>query len=192
MKRFSSWALSLLVVAGSLSGLASCNSARYYQFTTHSSAYHPAVARVAAPVPATGVTAAAAVADVAVPALSAATAPALPVGAVEPGATVTAGPATPPLSSRLETARADQQLTRAQERRYERVLKRVKSLEATQPAAARELDVVALILAIFIPPLGVIVHEKTLNAKFWISLLLTLLFFFPGMIYAILVVTDTI
>lgn len=49
-----------------------------------------------------------------------------------------------------------------------------------------------VILAIIIPPLGVYIHEKDINDKFWISLLLTVLFWLPGAIYAILVVTETI
>ncbi|KAA3438827.1 YqaE/Pmp3 family membrane protein [Rufibacter hautae] len=53
-------------------------------------------------------------------------------------------------------------------------------------------DIVEILLAIFIPPLGVFLHEGEVNSRFWISLLLTLLFFLPGVIYALLVVTDTI
>lgn len=53
-------------------------------------------------------------------------------------------------------------------------------------------NVVEIILAILLPPLGVYLHEGDINSRFWISLLLTLLFFIPGVIYALLVVTDTI
>lgn len=49
--------------------------------------------------------------------------------------------------------------------------------------------VLLVILALFIPPLAVYLHQKAINTKFWISLLLTLLFFLPGVIYAILVIT---
>ena len=105
-----------------------------------------------------------------------------------------AAPAAPRLSEQLASARAEHQLTRAQERRYERVLSRVKTEEARREAAGQsKVEAVELILAIFLPPIGVLVHEKgQLTTRFWISLLLTLLFFFPGMIYAILVVTDSI
>lgn len=44
------------------------------------------------------------------------------------------------------------------------------------------------ILAILLPPLAVYLHENAINAKFWISLLLTLLFWIPGVIYALIVV----
>ena len=46
----------------------------------------------------------------------------------------------------------------------------------------------ALIYAILLPPLGVYLHEGEVNTRFWISLLLTLLFFIPGVIYALIVV----
>lgn len=49
-----------------------------------------------------------------------------------------------------------------------------------------------IVLAIFIPPLAVALHEKGINNRFWISLLLTILFFIPGMIYSILVITHSI
>lgn len=45
-----------------------------------------------------------------------------------------------------------------------------------------------IIFAILIPPLGVYLHEGVINKKFWIDLLLTILFFLPGMIYALVVV----
>ena len=49
-----------------------------------------------------------------------------------------------------------------------------------------------VILAIILPPLGVYIHEKEIGNKFWISLILTLLLFLPGIIYSLLVVTDII
>ncbi len=49
-----------------------------------------------------------------------------------------------------------------------------------------------IILAILLPPLAVYLHEGEVNTKFWISLLLTLLFWLPGVIYALLVVLDEV
>ena len=48
----------------------------------------------------------------------------------------------------------------------------------------------AIIFAILIPPVGVVLHENQVTTKFWISLLLTFIFWLPGMIYSLLVVTD--
>jgi len=45
-----------------------------------------------------------------------------------------------------------------------------------------------VILAIILPPLAVFLHENALNTKFWLSLLLTLIFWIPGVIYALIVV----
>jgi uncharacterized membrane protein YqaE (UPF0057 family) len=50
--------------------------------------------------------------------------------------------------------------------------------------------VVLIILAILLPPLAVYLHQGEINGKFWISVLLTLLFILPGIIYSLLVVTD--
>ena len=54
-----------------------------------------------------------------------------------------------------------------------------------------ETDIVLLaILAILLPPLAVYLKEGEINSKFWISLILTLIFWIPGVIYALLVVFD--
>jgi len=45
-----------------------------------------------------------------------------------------------------------------------------------------------VILAILLPPLAVYLHEGEINNKFWLDLILTLLFFLPGVIYALIVV----
>jgi uncharacterized membrane protein YqaE (UPF0057 family) len=45
-----------------------------------------------------------------------------------------------------------------------------------------------VILAILLPPLAVFLHEGVINNRFWISLLLTLLFWLPGVIYALIII----
>ena len=45
-----------------------------------------------------------------------------------------------------------------------------------------------VILAILLPPLAVFLHQGEINNKFWISLLLTLIFWLPGVIYALIVI----
>lgn len=49
-------------------------------------------------------------------------------------------------------------------------------------------QVLLIILAIILPPLAVYLHEGVINGKFWLDLILTLLFFLPGVIYALIVV----
>jgi uncharacterized membrane protein YqaE (UPF0057 family) len=61
----------------------------------------------------------------------------------------------------------------------------------TQKAAKAEPStntILLAILAILLPPLAVYLHEGSINGKFWLSLLLTLLFWIPGVIYALIVV----
>lgn len=48
--------------------------------------------------------------------------------------------------------------------------------------------ILLVILALLLPPLAVYLHEGEINTRFWISLVLTLLFFVPGVIYALIVV----
>jgi uncharacterized membrane protein YqaE (UPF0057 family) len=45
-----------------------------------------------------------------------------------------------------------------------------------------------VILAIILPPLAVYLHEGVINNRFWISLLLTILFWLPGVIYALIII----
>lgn len=52
--------------------------------------------------------------------------------------------------------------------------------------------IIEILLAIFIPPLGVWLHEDSITTNFWISLVLTLLFILPGSIFSVLVVLDLI
>ena len=44
------------------------------------------------------------------------------------------------------------------------------------------------LLALFIPPLAVALYEDDITSHFWIALLLTLLFFLPGVIYALVII----
>ncbi|MEO6638001.1 MAG: YqaE/Pmp3 family membrane protein [Ginsengibacter sp.] len=57
--------------------------------------------------------------------------------------------------------------------------------EGSEPSTNQLLLV---ILAILLPPLAVYLHEGEINGKFWLDLILTLLFFLPGVIYALIVV----
>lgn len=45
-----------------------------------------------------------------------------------------------------------------------------------------------VIIAILLPPLAVFLHEGRINNRFWIDLILTLLFYLPGLIYALIVI----
>jgi uncharacterized membrane protein YqaE (UPF0057 family) len=66
------------------------------------------------------------------------------------------------------------------------LMKTYKAEKAADDASTNTL--LLAILAILLPPLAVYLHEGAINAKFWISLLLTLIFWLPGVIYALIVI----
>ena len=74
------------------------------------------------------------------------------------------------------------------ERRATRKIAKAQLKEARRSGNAEEVDrALLIILAIFIPPLAMLLYDGV-TARFWISLLLTLLFFLPGMIYTLVVI----
>ncbi len=78
--------------------------------------------------------------------------------------------------------------------RLKEVNKQVNLFKANK-AKGMDVDdrtILLVVLAIVLPPLAVYLHEDAINTKFWISLLLTLLFWVPGVIYALLVVFDVV
>ena len=66
-------------------------------------------------------------------------------------------------------------------------LKEFKSEKAAGMAPSTN-TLLLVILALLLPPLAVYLHQGEINTKFWISLILTLLFIIPGIIYALIVV----
>jgi uncharacterized membrane protein YqaE (UPF0057 family) len=48
-------------------------------------------------------------------------------------------------------------------------------------------DLVLILCGLFIPPLGVFLYEGAITNNFWLDLLLTFFFWFPGVIFAFLV-----
>lgn len=69
--------------------------------------------------------------------------------------------------------------------------KKQKHVKMSNKSLMGSETVLLVILAILLPPLAVGLYEG-ITTRFWISLLLTILFWLPGVIYAILVVTGTI
>ena len=49
------------------------------------------------------------------------------------------------------------------------------------------MDIIRIIVAIFVPPLGVFL-QVGLGRDFWINLILTLLFYIPGLIHALYII----
>jgi uncharacterized membrane protein YqaE (UPF0057 family) len=68
--------------------------------------------------------------------------------------------------------------------------KEIKAFKAAKKAGTEPSTntLLLVILAILLPPLAVYLHQGEINSKFWIALLLTLLFWLPGVIYALIVI----
>lgn len=82
-------------------------------------------------------------------------------------------------------------LTRAERKtRMKEVKKMLREYKATKKAGGdvSTNQVLLGILCVILPPLAVGLHQGELNGKFWLSVLLTLLFWLPGIIYALIVV----
>ena len=74
--------------------------------------------------------------------------------------------------------------------RIKEAKKEIKAFKAAKKAGAEPSTntLLLVILAILLPPLAVYLHQGEINSKFWISLILTLLFWLPGVIYALIVI----
>lgn len=70
------------------------------------------------------------------------------------------------------------------------VKKEIKNFKAEKKKGsdASTNTLLLVILAILLPPLAVYLYEGEINNRFWISLLLTLLFWVPGIIYALILI----
>ncbi len=66
--------------------------------------------------------------------------------------------------------------------------KALKDFRKNKSGDADSNTILLCILAILLPPLAIYLKEGEINSKFWIGLLLTLLFWLPGIIYALLVI----
>ncbi|MGB3548855.1 MAG: YqaE/Pmp3 family membrane protein [Saprospiraceae bacterium] len=88
-------------------------------------------------------------------------------------------------SLKAMSAKERRELRREQRHSMRNALKDFKKGDQSRDGAN---TVLLVILAIFIPPLAVFLHQGEINGKFWISLLLTLLFVLPGVIYSLIVV----
>jgi uncharacterized membrane protein YqaE (UPF0057 family) len=97
-----------------------------------------------------------------------------------------------PDSAAVKTAVEEFKTLSRSERKFriKQVKEEIRAFKAAKKAG-RETDtntILLVILAILLPPLAVYLHQGEINTKFWISLLLTLLFWLPGVVYALIVI----
>lgn len=189
-----------VLIAGQL--MFSCNSVKYYEFAATNQAPYKVAKEKKAP----EAVAPATVSEIALiaaaenvkeetnaPALEASTAP-VKVADVKAPKSVTKAVA-PEITATEEALTEVEVLNMAKERVKNMTKTEKKEFTKELKEAYRQdrgaVSIVEIILAILLPPLAVFLHDG-LGTTFWISLLLTLLFFIPGVIYALLIVTDTI
>ena len=74
--------------------------------------------------------------------------------------------------------------------RVKEIKNKMKALKAAKKAGDEPSTntLLLVILAILLPPLAVYLHEGEINSRFWISLILTILFWLPGVIYALIII----
>lgn len=117
----------------------------------------------------------------------------VPVGAVVNPVAV--NPDQPTKEEVMEKIHEYQAELKAMSRKERRALKKEQRKEARTAIRTAKADgdvdfALLVVLAIILPPLAVYLHEGEIATRFWISLLLTLLFFLPGIIYALIIVLE--
>ena len=98
---------------------------------------------------------------------------------------------TPEETIRQEAMKEWNSLSAKQKReRYKAVKQEIKKYkkEKRRTGAADTDTLLLVILAILLPPLAIYLHQGEINNKFWLGLILTLLFWVPGIIYALIVI----
>lgn len=180
-----------------------CNSTKYYEFAGHKQApYHdmkkPAPKHEAAPEISLSEVAMAAAEEKA--AAKAVEEPVLEASAAVPATPVAPAPKVAPVATATTeelTVTEAEALVMAKERLANMTKAERKEFKKEVREALKQdrrgggVSIIKIILAVLLPPLAVFLHVG-LGTQFWISLILTLLFWIPGVIYALLVVTDTI
>jgi uncharacterized membrane protein YqaE (UPF0057 family) len=105
---------------------------------------------------------------------------------------VSTAPATEPTESEVKSALKEYKSLSKKEKKERRkeVKKAIKQYKAEKKAGGEPSTntLLLVILAILLPPLAVYLHQGEVNKKFWISVLLTLLFWVPGIIYALILI----
>lgn len=112
----------------------------------------------------------------------------MPAPAVDTEETVAAAKAEHKAMLEAMSPKQRRQYQRAQRQEVKSAIKAHKQAQKNG-TAVDDSNLLIIIITILIPPLGVALYEGGITGKFWISLLLTLLFYVPGLIYSLLVVT---
>ena len=97
-----------------------------------------------------------------------------------------------PDPEKVNAAVAEFKSLRAKERkeRVKEVKQQLRAFKAAKKAGQEPSTstLLLVILAILLPPLAVYLYEGEITSHFWISLLLTLIFWIPGVVYALILI----
>jgi|JI102314A1RNA_FD_contig_31_4014487_length_1789_multi_4_in_0_out_0_2 uncharacterized membrane protein YqaE (UPF0057 family) len=107
---------------------------------------------------------------------------------VEPTPTVTSAKVQPKATIRKEAEKSTVSLRHPIVRHTPAFKSNEGSVSINEEFQNSEEELLLIILAIFIPPLAVFLHEGSWNTTCWINLILTLLFWLPGIIHAFIVI----
>lgn len=95
------------------------------------------------------------------------------------------------VTSTAATAAPDwSEMSKKEKRAYRKSIKKdvKKAVKDWKSAGSRDTETLLLvIIAILLPPLAMALYDG-LSKRFWISLLLTILFYIPGLIYTLIVI----
>ena len=96
----------------------------------------------------------------------------------------------PAVATPAFTVEADAEMTRAEKRELRKELR--KATREARKLNRDDSDVLAIICAIIIPPLGVYLHQDSITIDFWVALVLMVLAvtWFLASLFALLVVLD--
>ncbi len=95
-----------------------------------------------------------------------------------------------PTAVKKATAEFNNLSRREKKMRIKAVKKEVNKFNAEKKAGKEPSTntLLLVILAILLPPLAVYLYEGSITSHFWIALVLTLLFWLPGIIYALIII----
>jgi len=88
------------------------------------------------------------------------------------------------------TATANKMTAKSFKANKKEVRKAIKALKKEKRGSSdiSEDKLILILITLFIPPLAMYLYEGDITKRFWLSLLLSFLFFFPGFIYTLIII----
>lgn len=96
------------------------------------------------------------------------------------------------LSDEVNTTKIDAKTRRQQRKEFVQGVREQLRAYRKTAGVAKASQGICVLIAIFLPFIGVLLYEGSLTVNFWISLILSFLFLLPGLIFALLVIFDVV